>query len=126
MTTAKGIQMKPVLFIKSHIDTYTRQDGAVVAAHDDKRTAAAAPAPGQPKKHKIEVIQGTMAEAGGYSVNGKHYVGDDHESLVDEAKEMAYRTGRSVEDAIHHIMPQEHLDEADGKTMAKSVLFVRA
>ena len=27
--------------LKSHIDQYTRKDGAVVAAHDDNRTAAA-------------------------------------------------------------------------------------
>lgn len=27
-----------VLFFKSHIDTYTRKDGSVVTAHDDKRT----------------------------------------------------------------------------------------
>lgn len=29
-----------LLFFKSHIDTYTRKDGTVVQAHDDKRTAA--------------------------------------------------------------------------------------
>lgn len=28
-----------VLFFKSHIDTFTRKDGSVVAAHDDKRQA---------------------------------------------------------------------------------------
>lgn len=28
---------KPILFIKSHVDTYTKTDGAVVRAHDDKR-----------------------------------------------------------------------------------------
>lgn len=116
--------MKPFLLIKSHIDTYTRKDGAVVAAHDDKRTAAAVDS-APPKKHKIEVIQGTMEAAGGYSVNGKHYVGDDHEGLVDEAKQMAYSTGRQVEDVIHHIMPQEHLDEADGKPLAKAVVFFK-
>jgi len=27
-----------VLFFKSHVDTYTRKDGSVVHAHDDKRT----------------------------------------------------------------------------------------
>lgn len=38
MSTARPI---PVLFLaKSHIDTYTRKDGAVVRAHDDKRQAA--------------------------------------------------------------------------------------
>lgn len=30
---------KAVLFFKSHIETYTRRDGTVVTAHDDKRKA---------------------------------------------------------------------------------------
>lgn len=29
-----------ILFFKSHVDTYTRKDGSVVRAHDDKRQAA--------------------------------------------------------------------------------------
>ena len=32
-----------ILFFKSHIDTFTRKDGSVVAAHDDKRQAATEP-----------------------------------------------------------------------------------
>lgn len=32
-----------ILLFKSHIDTYTRKDGSVVQAHDDKRTAASKP-----------------------------------------------------------------------------------
>lgn len=32
--------LKAVLFVKSHIKTYTRADGTVVAAHEDKRHAA--------------------------------------------------------------------------------------
>lgn len=43
-----------LLFFKSHIDTFTRKDGSVVQAHDDKRQAA------EPKPHP----------------NGKHKVGD--------------------------------------------------
>lgn len=34
---------KIALFFKAHVETYTRKDGAVVAAHDDKRPAARAP-----------------------------------------------------------------------------------
>ena len=30
-----------VLLFKSHVDTYTRKDGTVVHAHEDKRQAAA-------------------------------------------------------------------------------------
>jgi len=30
----------PILFFKSHVETYTRKDGTVVRAHDDTRTQA--------------------------------------------------------------------------------------
>ena len=29
-----------LLFVKSHVNAFTRKDGTFVAAHDDKRTAA--------------------------------------------------------------------------------------
>ena len=31
---------KPVVFLKSHVDAYTRKDGVVVQAHDDKRVSS--------------------------------------------------------------------------------------
>lgn len=35
-----SIATSVVLFFKSHVDTFTRKNGSVVGAHDDKRTAA--------------------------------------------------------------------------------------
>ena len=34
-----GMKKVPALFFKAHVDTYTRKDGTVVQAHDDKRQA---------------------------------------------------------------------------------------
>lgn len=101
---------KAVLFFKSHVAQYVRKDGTVVGAHEDKRTKAAQPKPTSPATgHGVEVIEGDMSTPGGYSVHGKRYVGDEHEGLVDEAKQMAYSTGTSVADALSKIIPKEHL-----------------
>lgn len=54
---------------------------------------------------KIELIEGTIETAGGYSINGKQYVGDEYESLVDEAKQLAYSTGRKVEEVLIQLVP---------------------
>jgi hypothetical protein len=43
---------KPAIFLKAHVDTFTRKDGAVVQAHDTKVQAAAAPAPGEIGHHE--------------------------------------------------------------------------
>lgn len=40
---------------------------------------------------------------GGYSVDGKEFIGQEHEDLVDEAKEMAYATGKRWEDVLANI-----------------------
>jgi hypothetical protein len=97
----------PALFFKSHIDTYTRKDGSVVQAHEDGRAAAQK----KPKKHEVKLVEGKGYDAGGYSVNGKEYIGDEHEAIVDEAKQMAYSTGRNVEDVIRHIAPKHHFPD---------------
>lgn len=49
-----------ILFFKSHIDTYTRKDGTVVQAHDDKRT---------PKHPEIKKF---MSDAGYKSAKKTH------------------------------------------------------
>lgn len=49
--------MKPiVLLLKSHIDTYTRHDGAVVQAHDDSRPIYAKPHPSGKHRHGDDVF----------------------------------------------------------------------
>jgi hypothetical protein len=81
----------------------------VVAAPEPELIPEPAPLPDLTAQHKIEIIQGTMDEAGGYSVDGRMYVGDEHEALVDEAKEMAYSAGIQVEAALARIIPEGHL-----------------
>lgn len=56
---------------------------------------------------KIELIEGTLETLGGYCINGKQCIGDDHEALVTEAKKMAYATGRSVTEVLIQIVPRD-------------------
>lgn len=53
----------------------------------------------------IKLIEGTLKTAGGYSIDGRQYIGDEHEALVDEAKKMAYATGRDVVDVLVQLVP---------------------
>ncbi len=53
----------------------------------------------------IEIIQGTMQDFGGYKVDGVAFIGEEFEMLVDEAKEIAYATGRAIEDVLANIIP---------------------
>lgn len=55
----------------------------------------------------IEIIEGTIEAAGGYCINGKRFIGDEYEALVGEAKQMAYATGRKIEDVLIQIVPGE-------------------
>lgn len=55
---------------------------------------------------KIKLIQGTMDQVGGYSVNGVEFVSEEAEALVDEAKEIAYATSRQVEVVLASILPE--------------------
>lgn len=59
---------------------------------------------------KVRLIEGSMDEFGGYEVGGKRYTGEDAEVLVDEAREIAFATGKRVEDALLQIVPAEHLE----------------
>lgn len=54
---------------------------------------------------KIEIFEGTLEAAGGYCINGKPFVGDEPEALVGEAKQMAYATGRNIEEVLAQIIP---------------------
>lgn len=61
------------------------------------------------KKSDVELIEGTIDAAGGYSINGNRFIGDEHESLVDEAKQIAYASDREVEDVLIKIVPRDRL-----------------
>lgn len=59
---------------------------------------------------KVRLIEGSMDEFGGYEVGGKRYTGEGAEVLVDEAREIAFATGKRIEDALLQIVPAEHLE----------------
>jgi hypothetical protein len=65
---------------------------------------------------EIELIEGTLEAVGGYCINGKQHIGDKHEALVDEAKQIAYATGRKMEEVIIHIMPTNSADDSEEVT----------
>lgn len=58
----------------------------------------------------MKLIEGTMAKPGGYSVNGKEFTGDEHEELVDEAKQIATDTGKPIADVLRQIVPKHHFE----------------
>lgn len=70
---------------------------------------------------KVRLIEGSMDEFGGYEVGGKRYTGEDAEVLVDEAREIAFATGKRIEDALLQIVPAEQLkaDEPAPKVSAE-------
>lgn len=47
---------KVILFLKAHVDTYTRGDGTVVQAHDDSRPVYAKPHPSGKHAHGDQVF----------------------------------------------------------------------
>jgi hypothetical protein len=53
----------------------------------------------------VKVIEGTLEQAGGYSVDGQEFISEGAEQLVDEARMMACMTGRSIEEALSLIIP---------------------
>ena len=74
---------------------------------------------------KVRLIEGSMDEFGGYELGGKRYTGEDAEMLVDEAREIAFATGKRIEDALLQILPVEQIKDG---ALAKSfprVLSVR-
>lgn len=54
----------------------------------------------------IKLIEGTLDVPGGYFINGKQFVGDEHEALVCEAKQMASAIDRPVEEVLLKIIPE--------------------
>lgn len=72
--------------VKSHIDSYTRQDGVTVQAHDDNRMAAApaAPAMAKPKKN-LPLVESkkTLKFGPGESHGNLRTREDKHDSAVE-------------------------------------------
>jgi len=89
---------KIVLFIKSHIDTYTRKDGTVVQAHDDKRQAPAKDWRDEENWHSR--TQGKFAT---YSEEQLRYVIKDAGEAAKHAYAMGnHKKGGQYDDEVHY------------------------
>lgn len=93
-----------ILLFKSHIDTYTRKDGTVVQAHDDKRQAAAKDWRDEENWHSR--MQGKMKT---HSEAELRYIIKD----AREAAKLAYERGNDkkggqYEDEAHYAAQELH------------------
>lgn len=89
---------KLVLFFKSHIDTYTRKDGSVVHAHDDKRQAAAKDWRDEENWHSR-----TQGKFKTYSEAQLHYVINDAGEAAKHARAMGNdKKAGQYEDEVHY------------------------
>lgn len=68
-----------LLFVKSHVNAFTRKDGTFVAAHDDKRTAAA-PAASNHNMASFDKNWGDSVEHHGSEAKAAFAKGWDHEN----------------------------------------------
>lgn len=115
--------------LKELIDDHEKVIDALESPSKAARQAAAA----EQKEHleayreqldtaaKVRLIEGSMDEFGGYELGGKRYTGEDAEMLVDEAREIAFATGKRVEDALLQIVPAEQLKADEPITGARAV-----
>lgn len=52
----------------------------------------------------ITLIEGDLENFGGYALNGVEHVGEQEEALVNEARQMAYALGQTVESALERLL----------------------
>ena len=97
--------MKPepiTLFFKAHIDTYTRKDGSVVQAHDDKRQAAKKDWRDEENWHAR--TQGKFAT---YSLDQLNYVVKDAKEAAKHAWAMGNeKKANQYEDEVHYALAE--------------------
>jgi len=88
------------LFFKSHIDTFTRKDGSVVGAHDDKRQAAKPKKDWRDEENWHSRTQGKFAT---YSEDQLHYVIKDAKEAAKHAYAMGNdKKGGQYIDEVHY------------------------
>lgn len=87
-----------ILFFKSHIDTYTRKNGSVVQAHDDKRQAKTKDWRDEENWHSR-----TMAKFATYDEAQLRYVIKDAGEAAKHAWEMGdSKKANQYEDEVHY------------------------
>jgi hypothetical protein len=100
---------KPILvvfpdLIKAHVDQYTRSDGTVVQAHDDKRQAAA-PALGTHANALRESSKPDHMDHWSNQVAAQHMAAGDHKALAGHLQSMDTAARDHV---LEHIHPDHH------------------
>ena len=61
----------------------------------------------------IGIIEGALKSAGGYCIHGRSHIGDEHEALVDEARQIAYATGRNITEVLIHLIPRHSANASE-------------
>ena len=93
------MKIEPVILLfKSHVETYTRKDGTVVRAHDDRRAAA------KPKQQSHDEWESSVAAKVAEKLDISH---SDAESLVDAqsfAMQQSWGRGHSVDEAAQAVI----------------------
>ena len=91
---------KLALFFKSHVDTYTRKDGTVVQAHEDKRQAKAPAKDWRDEENWHSRTQGKFAT---YSEEQLRYVIKDAGEAAKHAYAMGNdKKGGQYDDEVHY------------------------
>lgn len=115
--------------LKELIEDHEKIIGALESPSKAKRQAAA----DEQKAHldeyreqldtaaKVRLIEGSMDAFGGYELGVRRYTGEDAEMLVDEAREIAFATGKRIEDALLQIVPAEQLKADEPITGTRAV-----
>ncbi len=90
--------MKPIaLFFKSHVDTYTKKDGTVVQAHDDKRQSKK---DWRDEENWHSRTQGKFAT---YTDDQLRYVAKDASEAAKNAYAMGnHKKGGQYDDEVHY------------------------
>jgi len=58
----------------------------------------------------IRLIEGTLEQPGGYSINGREYLGEDAEAWCEQARQIAAAGRCSIEVALRAILPMVQLE----------------
>jgi hypothetical protein len=116
---------KPVVFLKSHVDTFTRKDGVVVQAHDTKVQAHAAPV--TRTQNEGRGFHGAAMDSHRYETHGPD--GDarseaEHRDQYKTADEAFSRTAHALVQGGHfskHEHARDYLDSVDGRHLGDAV-----
>lgn len=91
-----GAMKQPVLFLKSHVKTYTRKDGSVVKEHDDKRAASS-----DWRDHENWHTR-TMEKMKGHTDDELRFIHKDATEAADNGEKMGSKKSGQYRDEAHY------------------------